>query len=258
MKLYFKALSISIKAQMEYKLSFFLTFLGQFLLGFTQFAAVYFLFDRFGEVEGYTFGEVAICFGVMMMSFHTAEFVFRGFDRFSTLIRTGSLDRILLRPRGVGYQVIYSLTDLTRLGRSIQGLIVLLFAIDASDISWTWDKALTLVLMVIGGTAVYAGLFMLSAGISFFTIEGLEIMNILTHGSMTIGQYPLGIYGKEILRFFTYVLPFALIQYYPFLYLSGRNDNIMLMFLPMAAFLFLLPCWAVWRFGLSHYKSTGS
>ena len=53
----------------------------------------------------------------------------------------------------------------------------------------------------------------LPAGISFFTIEGLEFMNIFTDGSREFGKYPLSVYGKGVLKFMTYVIPFALVQY---------------------------------------------
>ena len=56
----------------------------------------------------------------------------------------------------------------------------------------------------------------------------------------------------------TYVIPLALFQYYPLLYLIGRSDDIRLLFLPLAGFVFLLPCYAVFRLGLRKYKSTGS
>ena len=58
-------------------------------------------------------------------------------------------------------------------------------------------------------------------------------MNIFTDGSREFGKYPLSIYGNEVLKFFTYVIPIALFQYYPLLYLIGRSDRIFLLFLPL-------------------------
>lgn len=122
----------------------------------------------------------------------------------------------------------------------------------------TADKVLAVILMLLGGVAVFSALFILYAGFSFFTIEGLEFMNIFTDGSREFGMYPLSVYGEGVLKFYTYCIPIALFQYYPFLYLVGRSDDVRLIFLPLLGFLFLIPCYAFFRFGLRRYKSTGS
>lgn len=258
MRLYFKYLAILFKSRMQYKASFFMTAAGQFIVSFSAFFGVYFMFDRFNEVDGYTFSEVLICFAAVLLAFSLAECFFRGFDTFPKLIKSGALDRILLRPRSVIFQVLTSTIEFSRIGRFLQAVITLAYAIPTSGVVWTLDKVMTLILMVVGGMGVYSALFILYAGISFFTIEGLEFMNVFTDGTREFGKYPLSIYGKGILGFFTYVIPIALFQYYPFLYLIGRTDNLWYAFLPLIGLVFLLPCYAFFAFGLSRYKSTGS
>ena len=95
---------------------------------------------------------------------------------------------------------------------------------------WTGDKIFTLVLMIVSGVVVFAGLFIVYAALCFFTTEGLEVMNIFTDGGREFGRYPFSVYGEGVLKFFTYVVPLALFQYYPFLYLIGRSDNVLYMF----------------------------
>lgn len=258
MRLYFKYVAIIIKSQMQYKASFFMTVAGQFLVSFSAFFGVYFMFDRFNEVEGFSFSEVLICFAAVLLAFSLSECFFRGFDTFPKLIRSGSLDRLLLRPRSVILQVLTSTIEFSRVGRFLQAVIMLCIAIPTCGVTWTFAKVMTLLLMVIGGMAVYCALFILYAGISFFTIEGLEFMNVFTDGTREFGKYPLSIYGKGVLSFFTYVIPIALFQYYPFLYLIGRTDNAWYAFLPLIGIVFILPCYAFFAFGLSRYKSTGS
>jgi len=258
MKLYVHYLSMLLKTQLQYRASFIMTALGQFLVSFTTFLSVYFMFSRFHAVNGFAFSEVLICFSIVLMAFSITECFARGFDAFPRLIRSGELDRILVRPRNVVFQVLTSQMEFTRVGRLVQAVLMLAYAIPTSGIYWTADKILTLVLMLLGGIAVFTALFVLYAGISFFTIEGLEFMNIFTDGSREFGKYPLAIYGDGILKIFTYVVPIALFQYYPFLYLIGRSDDRRLILLPLLGALFLIPCYAFFRFGLRHYTSTGS
>lgn len=256
--LYKRYLSMLLKSQLQYKASFVMTAVGQFLVSFTTFLSMYFMFDRFRQVEGFSFSEVLLCFSVVLMAFSFTECFARGFDVFPRLIRTGELDRILVRPRSVVFQVLTSTMEFTRFGRFLQAVLVLCYAIPASGVVWTGDKILTLISMFLGGCAVFAGLFILYAGFSFFTIDGLEFMNIFTDGSREFGKYPLAIYGEGVLKLLTYVIPIALFQYYPFLYLIGRTQNRWMMALPFLGFVFLLPCYAFFRLGLSRYQSTGS
>jgi ABC-2 type transport system permease protein len=112
--------------------------------------------------------------------------------------------------------------------------------------------------MIICGAFLFFGLYIVYAAFSFFTIEGLEFMNILTDGGREHGRYPFSIYGDGVLKFLTYVVPLALIQYYPLLYLTGREESILYALTPVFALWFLLPCWGFFKFGMRKYKSTGS
>jgi ABC-2 type transport system permease protein len=247
-----------LKSQMQYKVSFFLSALGQFLVAFTAFLGVWFMFTRFNQVEGFSFQQVLLCFASVLLADAFAECFGRGFDAFPRMIGNGEFDRALARPRSVIFQVLASQMDFTRIGRVIQAAAVFCYAIPASGVVWTWDKALTLVLMVSCGSAVFFCLFLIRAVVTFFTVEGLEFMNIFTYGGREFGRYPFSIYGENVLRFFTYVIPLALFQYYPLLYLLDREAGAFYMLTPLLGLLFALPAYAFWRFGLSRYKSTGS
>lgn len=258
MKLYIKYCSIYIKGIMQYKVSFFFTALGQFLTAFSAFLGMYFMFYRFNTVEGFTYSEVLICFSVILMAFSFSECFFRAFDRFTGIISNGEFDRIMLRPRNEMFQVLASKVDVARLGKLLQAIAMLIYAIYTCGVIWTADKILTLLIMIIGGICIFSGLFIIYASICFFTTEGLEIMNIFTDGGKDFGKYPLSIYGEGILKFFTYVIPLACVQYYPFMYLVGRTDNKLYMLTPLVAFIFIIPCCILWKIGVRHYKSTGS
>jgi len=151
MKLYLKYLSMLLKSQMQYRISFLMTVVGQFLVSSSMFLGIWFMFSRFHSVDGFGFSEVLLCFSVILMAFSTAECFVRGFDRFPHLIRTGELDRLLVRPRSVIFQVLTSNVEFSRLGRFAQAVLVLCYALPSSGVIWTWDKILTLIMMLAGG-----------------------------------------------------------------------------------------------------------
>lgn len=258
LRLYGKYFKIQVQSMMQYKTSFLLTTIGQFLVSFNVFLSIYFMFQRFHAVKGFSYSEVLLCFSITLLEFSLAETFVRGFDTFSVIISNGEFDRIMVRPRNEIFQVLGSRIELTRIGRMLQAVVMFIYGIVKSEVNWTWDKWLAVLFMLIGGSLVFSGLFLIYAGICFFTIEGLEFMNILTDGAREYGKYPVNIYGKRVLQFCTFIVPYALIQYYPLCYLLERDSKWWYLFLPLLATLFLVPCFALWKLGIRHYKSVGS
>lgn len=260
MKLYFNYLLILFKSQMQYRASFWLLSLGQFFVPFSVFAGLYFLFERFGQIQGWSFYEVALSFGIIHMAFAISECFARGFDAFSSLVAGGDFDRLLVRPRSTVVQVMGSKFEFTRIGRLAQSLIVLVWAIASLPIEWTAVKIVTLSLMIVSGVFIFTGIFMLAATLCFWTIQGLEVANIFTDGGREMAQYPLNIYQKWVTRFFTFVIPFGCVNYLPLLYLLDKTEGggIPYMLAPIAGIIFLIPCLLVWQIGVRHYRSTGS
>lgn len=260
MRLYFKFFSIHLRSAMEYKTSFVLTALGQGMTTAFSFLSMYFLFNRFGNIEGYTFNQVLLCFSTIFISFALAECFGRGFDRFSAIISNGEFDRIMLRPRNEIIQVLGSKIEFSRIGRLIQAIIIFMYGVNTCGVKWSLEKIFTLTLMIAGGVCLFFSLFMIYAAICFFTIEGLEFMNIFTDGGREIAQYPLNIYSEWVLKFFTFIIPLAFVNYYPYLYLIDRiNQNqILYMISPIFAMLFMIPAYLLWKIGIRHYKSIGS
>ena len=258
MKLYFKFFAMHLKSRMAYKRSFWFSVIGQFLTSFTGFLTIWFLFDRFNVVKGYTISECMLCAGVISIDFAFAEMFFRGFDSMSNVISNMEFDRLLLRPRGLIFQMICYTIEFSRIGKIAQGLTMLAYGIAVSPVVWTADKIAVLVMMIIGGTALFGVILIMYAAMCFFTIEGIEWMNVFTYGAREYGVYPADVYGKGILRFCTYVIPYALIQYYPMMYLLGRSGSALYALAPMISLWFAVPCIAFWKYGVSKYKSTGS
>jgi ABC-2 type transport system permease protein len=253
-----KYFNINLAGQMQYRVTFLLNVFGRVVLSFATVAGVWFMFMRFNAVDGFTLSQVFLCTAVSLMAFSVTEVFARGFDIFPRLLSNGQFDRILVRPRGIIFQVLASNMEFARLGIFLQASFVLVYAIPTSGVVWTPIKILTLALMVVCGAAIFFGLYVVYASFAFFTVEGLEFMNILTHGGKEFGRYPFSIYGEGILKFLTFVVPLALFQYYPLLYLLDMESGAFYRFAPLLGLLFLLPCYGFFRVGLRRYKSTGS
>ncbi len=258
LNIYFTYLNIHFKSLLQYKMSFILAATGQALTSLFSLLAIYFLFDRFGDIKGYTFEDVIICFVISYLGFSISECFFRGFDNFTSIISNGEFDRILIRPVNIILQVLGSRIDFARVGRAIMAIIVFILMLIYQPYLINTYKLITISLMLFGTILIFSSLHVLKAGLSFFTIESLEIMNVFTDGGRELAQYPLNIYKKWVLNFFTYILPLSMVNYYPLLYVIGKSDNKLYIVAPLISLLFVLPCYLLWKLGVKKYQSVGS
>lgn len=106
MKLYLKYFSMQLKSILEYRKTFIISCFGQTATSIFSLLAIMFLFNKFGNVNGYTFDEVLICFAISFLGFSIAECFFRAFDQFDKMISNGEFDRALVRPRNLILQIL--------------------------------------------------------------------------------------------------------------------------------------------------------
>ena len=257
-KLYLEHLKMNLKATLEYKSSFILNFISQFFIFFGLYFMIVGLFNKFSNIKGFTEYEVLLCFAVINFGFAFNETFFRGIDKFEDLIIDGSLDRFLLRPQGILFQVISEKMDLVKISRILQSLIILVIALVNIDIDWSASKVFVLIMMLISSVLIFFGLFVLMSSYCFITVKGLEIKNLMTDGGKHTAQYPIGIFRKGFAFIFTFILPYGFINYYPLLYLLGKSNNKLYIFSFVMIFIFLIPCLLSFKWGLKKYSSTGS
>jgi ABC-2 type transport system permease protein len=225
---------------------------------------VFALFDRFGPVGGFTFGEAALFYALVNISFAFADLLTRGFEVFGTeFVRTGDFDRVLLRPRAAALQLAGYQVRLSRLGRLLQASAVLILASSLVPIDWDAAAVATAVWAVSGGVALFFGILVLQATLAFWTVESLEVANVLSYGSVQAAQYPLNIYAAWFRRLLTFGVPLACVAYYPVLAILKRSDPLgapdwLLPLTPLAGFAFLALSLLAWRAGIAHYTSTGT
>jgi ABC-2 type transport system permease protein len=262
--LYGRYVSASLRAQAQYPAATLMLTAGHCAATAIEILGVFALFHRFGPVGGWSFGEAALFYALVNIMFSVADMLTRGFEVFGTdFVRTGAFDRVLLRPRTAALQLAGHEVRLSRLGRLLQALAVLIFASHFVPIAWDVPAVATAVWAVAGGVALFVGLLILQATLAFWTVESLEIMNVLTYGGVQAAQYPLNIYAAWFRRMLTFGVPLGCVAYYPVLAILKRSDPLgapdwLLPFAPLAGFAFLALSLLAWRAGVARYASTGS
>ena len=262
-RIYFHYVDISIRGQLQYRGSFLILTVGQFVGNFSEFIGIWFLFSRFGSLQGWTIAEIAMFYGVIGVSFAMSDALGRGFDMFAQQVITGEFDRILLRPRSTSLQVFAHDFVLMRGGRMLQGLGVLVWGALNLAITWTVPKFVLLLLTITGGVMLFTGMLVIQATICFWSTQSLEIVNSFTYGGVETAQWPIPIYNQWFVKFFIFIIPLACVGYFPMMAILGKPDVLgsplwLQWFSPLAGGLFLVVSLLVWRIGVRHYRSTGS
>lgn len=263
--IYGRLLGVQIRSQLQYRIAFLADVLATALVTTFEFASLALVFERFQTICGWTLGEVGFLYGLVEAAFGIMDMVFAGFDpqRFGQEVRRGTFDQLLLRPIPITLQVMGSDFTLRRIGRIVLGFAIFAFSLNSLTITWTWVKLAYLPIVLVSMVCFFGGLFVIGATITFWTVDSIEVMNILTYGGSLLIAYPMHIYQDFMRRFFTFIVPAIFLNYYPALYFLDKPDPFNFpafapFLAPLVGFGVLAAALAFWRFGIRHYQSTGS
>lgn len=258
--LYNKYVKMHAKSSMQYKANITMLSFSSMFITIGELLAIYLLFSRFESVGYWGFYEATLMFGAITAIYSFVECFARGYDEFAKIIKAGELDRLLIRPVNIYYQIFGSKIEFSKLPKAILGLILCVIALINLNIVWTFSKVAVLIAMLVCGCCVIFGVMLIGAGISVFTVENLEFINIFTNGAKELAYYPLDIHNKIIAKVFTFVVPIACFNYLPLSYLMsyGTLPQIVYALSPFIGILFIIPCIIFFNYSLKKYQGTGT
>ncbi|WP_432249359.1 ABC transporter permease [Streptomyces sanyensis] len=252
-----------VRSTMAYRLSFAMTAFGNLAATAFDFVAILLMFSHVEALGGWSLPEVAFLYGTTSTAFGLADLVLGSVDRLGRRVRDGTLDVLLVRPVPVLAQVAADRFALRRLGRVVQGLLVLGYALATVEVQWTPSRVAAVPLMVLCGGALFAAVFVVGAAFQFLAQDAAEVQNAFTYGGNTLLQYPPSIFAEDLVRGVTFVVPLAFVNWVPAMYVLGRQSPIGLpawcaLLPPFVAAAALAAAGLAWRAGVRAYRSTGS
>lgn len=258
--LYRNYVKMHLKSSMQYRANMLMLSFSSCLISIGELLTVYLMFQNFKSVGYWGFYESALMFGLITAVYSIVECFARGFDEFANIIKAGDLDRILVRPVGIIYQIFGTKIELSKILRVLLGIAVIIISLIKLNIEWTFAKAIVLIATFICGCLVIWGVMLIGAGISIFSVENLEFINIFTNGAKEIAFYPINIYNKWLSRIFTFIIPVACFNYLPISYLMGYGElpQIIYALSPLGGVIFIIPCLLFFTWALKRYQSTGT
>ncbi|MBR3106087.1 MAG: ABC-2 family transporter protein [Clostridia bacterium] len=262
-KLYFRSMGMLLKSQLQYPASFCMQTLAQLVMEGGEMLAVILIVDRFERLNQWMPGDLFFFFGMMSVTFYLTECFGRGVTgAFPSMVRSGQLDTLLLRPRGVLTQVLCSAIDPRRIACIAVGVTALVIGSHMSAIQWTILKGLALAESILLGTALVLGLFLIEAVFCIHSVKSVELVNALTYGGRSACQYPIDIFPRPLRVLFTVIAPFALTLHVPAAYILGKPiygwPAWTAFVTPLAGAALFGVMYLVFQKAMRFYRSTGS
>ena len=190
--------------------------------------------------------------------------LFAALRDFSCMIREGRFDRLMVRPRGLLFQLILNNADiLATAGHGTLGILLFVFSAGKVGIEWNVSTILYYIGAIIGGVLIQGGIFIIFSALSFYFVETGSIREIFYWNMRKFAGYPISIYNKVIQTIMIYVVPFAFVNYFPAQYLLRKED----MALYPVEYMYIAPvigagiyllAYAFWRISVRRYTSTGN
>jgi ABC-2 type transport system permease protein len=255
-------LGARLRAQTSYRGSFAMQLLGNLAQGGLDFAEVYLIFHNIRMLGGLSLRASLLVFALANLAFALADATAGSLDEMPRLVRSGTLEVLLLRPLSLVGQLVTADLALRRLGRAVTAAGVLAVALGLAPIAWTPSRVLLLLVTPVAGAAVFVALFVVAGAVQFWLVDGAEVTNAFTYGGSYAASFSAAVLPLPLRTFFAFVVPTAFVGYLPTLALLGlpgpqwlpswlgwSGPGVAVLALGVAALL--------WRSGVRHYTGAG-
>jgi len=257
--IFFQYLAQYMKAKMAYRADFFIYAASDLLMQSVNLIFILVIFSKIPAIKGWTRDEVLFIYGFFLMPFGLySGFLNHLFDVPEKYVLQGELDRILVRPLNAWFQVVVETMNPELLVGTLAGIVIMIYSGRSMHLDPTWwDLPIALVL-VLGATLIYAGVYTFLASLGFWTEGNIGLMPMVYNLS-NYGRYPMTVYRGPIRFILTWVLPFAFVGFYPSSLLMHRYEYLgYAMLTPVIGVVSFALAYKVWVAGIRRYRGTGS
>ena len=211
-KIYLTIFTTSIKARMEYKVSFLFYIFSILAFYAGQFGLLFVLLNRFHEIKGWTIGEMIFLYSLHAFAFGFTNLIFQQLINFDKMIVDGEFDRVLVRPLSPLGQVIFSKFEISTVAHLIIGSTALYFGSRFTNIEWTFYKVLMFPVIIMGGVMIAGGIRLIVTSVAFWTLRNRSLVHTVIFSSKEFINYPVNIYNMGMQFFFDFYIPNSVYQ----------------------------------------------
>ena len=247
------------KVRVSYRADFLIGLATSVAATVCSFGFVLVLFSNIPRLADWRLEEVLFLYGFSLIPFGLFNVLSLNLYEFgSTYIIEGKFDRVLLRPIGSLFQVLFETFRIESFHEVALGLLVVGWAAQRLAIRWTLADAAMLLFYSLCGSVIYIAVFLLLSTVSFWFEDRIGL-HPPAWNLIAFGRYPLSIYSGFIQFFLSWIIPFGFATFYPSVRLLHRTEfRSYAPLVPVVAAACLGVALFVWNQGVRRYASTGS
>ncbi len=264
LRILFMFFKMNLKSMLEYKFDRFFIALAIFVREMVNIVIMFLILARFVSIGGWTMNEMFFLYSFLFLSYSIFVFFFTGIRDFDDMVYQGTLDRYLIRPLGLMFQVVAARIDFpATLGHGAVGIILFMYSYNTVGIVWDIKNISYYIVALIGGAIIQAALFMISSCFSFWTIKTVNLRNLIFFNCRRFAGYPISFYPGLVQKLLIFVVPFAFVSYFPAQFFLRKPDLSMfwsgyLYLTPLVGIILFALVYLFWRAGLKRYSSAGN
>lgn len=247
-----------LKTRLTYRVDTVVEIISDLLLQAVNLIFILVVFGHTNLLGGWSREEIIFIYGFFLVPYAIFTSFFNIWDFNERYIVKGEMDRVLTRPIHSLFQIVLERMELESLFGMITGLVIMFYAGSQLGLTISWYDPIVFIVLVIGGSLIYASIFTMIASISFWSDSRTDIMPMM-YNIGNYGRYPVNIYNRIIRFVLTWILPFAFVGVYPSAYFLGREDWYLYAFLtPVVGIVFFILSIFVWNVGVTKYRGAGN
>ncbi|MEF2965942.1 ABC-2 family transporter protein [Paenibacillus sp. M1] len=258
--MFFHLVWLNIKARLQYGRSFLYEMIASIAGYALEFVAVWIIINQFGTIGGWTFFEILFLHSMGYFVRATASaFLWDPMWVMSYYMKNGQMDKFFVAPRNAFVYLVGRHFIAWALSHVILGAATMAITLFFLPIYWTLLKVLLFICALMGALLIYGSFIVFSGAISFWTFSSDAFLRVLTN-SWNVINWPMSFYPRGMQIILTFFIPFALINYYPTIFLldkRGAGEWIMLGILGVGLLLFGA-MYKLWWLGVTRYQGAGS
>ncbi len=248
---------------MEYKFTFGFLVFAVIVFYTGQLGIILVIMNKFKTINGWTLGEMAFLYGLLVFSQGVTFLVFNALNHFERFIVQGEFDRVLTRPLNPLMQVLCSGVEVTSLAHFLIGVSTIIFGSKSAGLEWSFGKLIFLALVIAGGVLILGGIRIIISAVAFWTTRNRALVHIFVYSSKEFILYPVSIYNPWVQWFLTFIFPLAFVNFYPAGHFLQKSEQFLfhpvLQFMtPAVGIILFTLSLLLWRYGINRYQSTGS
>lgn len=253
-----------MKSWMQYKIDAVLRSFAVFMREATGIIVIYLTMLKFDQLNGWNIHEMLFLFSFLFLTYGILILFFTGLRDFGETVRSGQLDRFILRPRGILFQLIFSNADwFAAIGHGSLGLTLFVLSVNQVGIDWDFGMVLYCLVSILGGVLIQGAIFLFIATLNIYLLETNSLKDLLYWNTRKFAGYPISIFHKAIQVCMVYIVPFAFVNYFPAQYFLRKSDMVLypeyyLYLTPFVGLFMFFMAYGFWRYSLRHYTSSGN